>query len=183
MKNKKWYAQHKIIAFLLSLAVVSGCDQSSNSLQQRDGLSAASQFTIASNKAFVKNLDLDNQQDFEDARRGMVAEAPNTALTSESGVQVWDASAYDFIVGEAPDTVNPSLWRQAKLNNIRGLFKVDEGIYQLRGFDLANTSLIKSDSGWILVDPLTTLETTEAAMAFAEQHLGEIKLNRSDLYS
>jgi alkyl sulfatase BDS1-like metallo-beta-lactamase superfamily hydrolase len=176
MKNKKWYAQHKIIAFLLSLAVVSGCDQSSNSLQQRDGLSAASQFTIASNKAFVKNLDLDNQQDFEDARRGMVAEAPNTALTSESGVQVWDASAYDFIVGEAPDTVNPSLWRQAKLNNIRGLFKVDEGIYQLRGFDLANTSLIKSDSGWILVDPLTTLETTEAAMAFAEQHLGEIKL-------
>ena len=176
MKNKKWYAQHKIIAFLLSLAVVSGCDQSSNSLQQRDGLSAASQFTIASNKAFVKNLDLDNQQDFEDARRGMVAEAPNTALTSESGVQVWDASAYDFIAGEAPDTVNPSLWRQAKLNNIRGLFKVDEGIYQLRGFDLANTSLIKSDSGWILVDPLTTLETTEAAMAFAEQHLGEIKL-------
>jgi alkyl sulfatase BDS1-like metallo-beta-lactamase superfamily hydrolase len=176
MKNKKWYAQHKIIAFLLSLAVVSGCDQSSNSLQQRDGLSAASQFTIASNKAFVKNLDLNNQQDFEDARKGMVAEAPNTALTSESGVQVWDASAYDFIVGEAPDTVNPSLWRQAKLNNIRGLFKVDEGIYQLRGFDLANTSLIKSDSGWILVDPLTTLETTEAAMAFAEQHLGEIKL-------
>ena len=78
----------------------------------------------------------------------MIAEAPNTALISKSGVQVWDAGAYDFIQGEAPDTVNPSLWRQAKLNNIRGLFKVDEGIYQLRGFDLANTSLIKSDT-WL----------------------------------
>ena len=167
MDNKAGYAQHKIIALLLAVAVVSGCDQSPNSSPQSASSSAASQFTIASNRAFVENLDLDNQQDFEDARRGMVAEAPNAALTSESGVQVWDASAYDFIVGEAPDTVNPSLWRQAKLNNIRGLFKVDEGIYQLRGFDLANTSLIKSDSGWILVDPLTTLETTEAAMAFA----------------
>jgi alkyl sulfatase BDS1-like metallo-beta-lactamase superfamily hydrolase len=170
------YAQLKIIAFLLSFAVVSGCDQSPKSLQQSDGPSAASEFTIASNKAFVENLDLDNQQDFEDARRGMVAEAPNSAVISQSGVQVWDASDYDFIVGGAPDTVNPSLWRQAKLNNIRGLFKVDEGLYQLRGFDLANISLIKSDSGWILVDPLTTLETTEAAMAFAEEHLGEIKL-------
>lgn len=176
MDNKAGYAQYKIIALLLAVAVVSGCDQSPNSSPQSASSSAASQFTIASNRAFVENLDLDNQQDFEDARRGMVAEAPNAALTSESGVQVWDASAYDFIVGEAPDTVNPSLWRQAKLNNIRGLFKVDEGIYQLRGFDLANTSLIKGDSGWILVDPLTTLETTEAAMAFAEQHLGEIKL-------
>ena len=176
MKNRTGYAQLKIIAFLLSFAVVSGCDQSPKSLQQSDGPSAASEFTIASNKAFVENLDLDNQQDFEDARRGMVAEAPNSAVISQSGVQVWDASDYDFIVGGAPDTVNPSLWRQAKLNNIRGLFKVDEGLYQLRGFDLANISLIKSDSGWILVDPLTTLETTEAAMAFAEQHLGEIKL-------
>lgn len=176
MKNRTGYAQLKIIAFLLSFAVVSGCDQSPKSLQHSDGPSAASEFTIASNKAFVENLDLDNQQDFEDARRGMVAEAPNSAVISQSGVQVWDASDYDFIVGGAPDTVNPSLWRQAKLNNIRGLFKVDEGLYQLRGFDLANISLIKSDSGWILVDPLTTLETTEAAMAFAEQHLGEIKL-------
>lgn len=176
MKNRMGCAQLKIIAFLLSFAVVSGCDQSPKSLQQSDGPSAASEFTIASNKAFVENLDLDNQQDFEDARRGMVAEAPNSAVISQSGVQVWDASDYDFIVGGAPDTVNPSLWRQAKLNNIRGLFKVDEGLYQLRGFDLANISLIKSDSGWILVDPLTTLETTEAAMAFAEQHLGEIKL-------
>jgi alkyl sulfatase BDS1-like metallo-beta-lactamase superfamily hydrolase len=157
-------------------ALTTGCDQSNNSIATDSAHTGASEYTIASNKTIEDNLDLNNQQDFEDARRGMIAEAPNTALIGKSGVQIWDAGAYDFIQGEAPDTVNPSLWRQAKLNNIRGLFKVDEGIYQLRGFDLANTSLIKGDTGWILVDPLTTLETTEAAMAFAEQHLGEIKL-------
>ena len=157
-------------------ALTTGCDQPKNSIVTDSAHTGASEFTIASNKTFADNLDLDNQQDFKDARRGMIAEAPNTALISKSGVQVWDAGAYDFIQGEAPDTVNPSLWRQAKLNNIRGLFKVDEGIYQLRGFDLANTSLIKSDNGWILVDPLTTLETTAAAMAFAEEHLGKINL-------
>ncbi|MDB2554134.1 MBL fold metallo-hydrolase [Porticoccaceae bacterium] len=157
-------------------ALTTGCDQPKNSIVTDSAHTGASEFTIASNKTFADNLDLDNQQDFKDARRGMIAEAPNTALISKSGVQVWDAGAYDFIQGEAPDTVNPSLWRQAKLNNIRGLFKVDEGIYQLRGFDLANTSLIKGDTGWILVDPLTNMETTEAAMAFAEQHLGDIKL-------
>ena len=157
-------------------ALTTGCDQPKNSIVTDSAHTGASEFTIASNKTFADDLDLDNQQDFKDARRGMIAEAPNTALISKSGVQVWDAGAYDFIQGEAPDTVNPSLWRQAKLNNIRGLFKVDEGIYQLRGFDLANTSLIKGDTGWILVDPLTTMETTEAAMAFAEQHLGDIKL-------
>ena len=167
---------YKNLAPLVLLAVIAGCDSSPEVNQQTSSLTSASEYTIARNKAFVENLDLDNQQDFEDARRGMIAEAPNKAVTTDTGVQIWDAGAYDFIQGEAPDTVNPSLWRQAKLNNIRGLFKVDEGIYQLRGFDLANISLIKSDNGWILVDPLTTLETTAAAMAFAEEHLGDIKL-------
>ena len=153
--------------------LTSGCEQPHNAVLDENG---ASEFTIARNKAFVKDLDLNNQQDFVDARRGMVAAAPNESVTAVSGVQVWDGAAYDFIEGDAPDTVNASLWRQAKLNNIRGLFRVDEGIYQLRGFDLANSTLIKSDNGWILVDPLTTKETAKVAMTFAEQHLGKINL-------
>jgi alkyl sulfatase BDS1-like metallo-beta-lactamase superfamily hydrolase len=164
----------KTILGLFTLLILMGCGQSkqpSKELKQ-----AASTFTIASNRQFADELDLDHQQDFEDARRGMVAAAPNESVTAASGVQVWDGAAYDFIQGDAPDTVNPSLWRQAKLNNIRGLFKVEEGIYQLRGFDLANSTLIKSENGWILVDPLTTKETTKSAMAFAEKHLGEINL-------
>lgn len=161
---------------LIALALV-GCDKPGPNTALSQDSAAASAFTIARNQAFVKDLDLDDQQDFIDAMRGMVAEAPNDAVISDSGIQVWDAGAYDFIQGDAPDTVNPSLWRQAKLNNIRGLFKVSDGIYQLRGFDLANTTLIKGETGWILVDPLTTLETTSSAMAFAEQHLGEITLS------
>ena len=159
---------------LFTLLVLMGCEQSQQPSEELK--SAASAFTIASNRQFADELDLDHQQDFEDARRGMIAAAPNESVTAASGVQVWDGAAYDFIQGDAPDTVNPSLWRQAKLNNIRGLFKVEEGIYQLRGFDLANSTLIKSENGWILVDPLTTKETTKSAMAFAEQHLGEINL-------
>ncbi len=148
---------------LFTLLVLMGCEQSQQPSEELK--SAASAFTIASNRQFADELDLDHQQDFEDARRGMVAAAPNESVTAASGVQVWDGAAYDFIQGDAPDTVNPSLWRQAKLNNIRGLFKVEEGIYQLRGFDLANSTLIKSENGWILVDPLTTKETTKSAMA------------------
>ncbi len=85
--------------------------------------------------------------------------------------------AYDFIKyegdnGGAPASVNPSLWRQAALNNIHGLFKVKEGIYQLRGYDLANMTIIEGDSGWILVDPLTAEETAQKALKFAQKHLG-----------
>ena len=164
----------KLALSFFILLIFTGCEQSQQASQTAK--SEASKFTIAANQKFADNLDLDHQQDFEDARRGMVAEAPNDSVTAASGIQIWDGAAYDFIQGEAPDTVNPSLWRQAKLNNIRGLFKVDEGIYQLRGFDLANSTLIKSDNGWILVDPLTTLETTKSAMDFAELHLGKINL-------
>ena len=171
----------KIIAknlLLLSLVAVSFLLSSCDKAAELDSAeSAASEFTIASNQKLSESLDLDHQQDFEDATRGLVASAPADIITNSYGQKVWDASAYDFIQGDAPDTVNPSLWRQAKLNNIRGLFEVDEGIYQLRGFDLANTTLIKGQNGWIVVDPLTTLETTKSAMAFAEQHLGEINLS------
>ena len=151
-----------------------GCDPQITQSDMRE--TAASDFTRAHNERFVNNLDLGHQQDFDDATQGLVAYAPNDELVSDLGFTLWDPASYDFIQGDAPETVNPSLWRQAKLNNIRGLFKVEEGIYQLRGFDLANTTLIKSENGWIVVDPLTSLETTTAAMKFAEQYLGEINL-------
>ena len=168
------YLRHfKLIMGIFVVTLLAGCGQPHQSSRIE---SDASKYTIASNQQFADNLNIDHQQDFEDARRGMVAAAPNETMVSTTGVKIWDAAAYDFVQGEAPETVNPSLWRQAKLNNIRGLFKVAEGIYQLRGFDLANSTLIKSDNGWILVDPLTTMETAKPAMDFAEQHLGKINL-------
>jgi alkyl sulfatase BDS1-like metallo-beta-lactamase superfamily hydrolase len=172
---KKNHTKNTLLLSLLAVVLLlSSCDMPAD---KKASESIASEFTIAANKTLADSLNLNDQQDFEDATRGLIASAPNNIITNSLGQKLWDASAYDFIQGEAPDTVNPSLWRQAKLNNIRGLFKVGESIYQLRGFDLANTTLIKGQSGWIVVDPLTTLETTKSAMAFAEQHLGEIKLS------
>ncbi len=95
---------------------------------------------------------------------------PVLRVENASGKTIWNMSDYDFIQGEAPASVNPSLWRQASLNNIHGLFKVSDGIYQLRGFDLANITLIEGKTGWIVVDPGTATETA-AAWKFASEHL------------
>ncbi len=137
------------------------------------GNTAPSSQTTSNNAAVAARLPLDDQQDFDDARRGLVASDPDLRVMGSAGTPIWDMPAYGFVDGDAPASVNPSLWRQAKLNNIHGLFKVTEGIHQLRGHDLANMTLIDGDTGWIVVDPLTSEETARAALAFARQHLGD----------
>jgi len=136
-----------------------------------EGHTAPSSATIAANTAVLDQLDFTDRQDFEDARRGLIAADPALQIQSSSGTVVWNQPAYDFIDGKAPGSVNPSLWRQASLNNIHGLFEVTEGIYQLRGYDLSNMTIITGKTGWIIVDPLTAQETAAAAIAFARQHL------------
>ncbi|HET8871902.1 MAG TPA: alkyl sulfatase dimerization domain-containing protein [Aquabacterium sp.] len=106
-----------------------------------------------------------------DASRGLVAR-PEGQIKDSAGKLLWDHQAFAFIHGAAPDTVHPSLWRMAQLNNQAGLFEVTRGIWQLRGFDLANITLIQGQSGWIVVDAGTSKETAQAALAFARQHLG-----------
>jgi alkyl sulfatase BDS1-like metallo-beta-lactamase superfamily hydrolase len=137
------------------------------------GHTAPTEATAAANRAVLEKLDFTNEQDFEDATRGLIASDPALRVVTAADSVVWDVAAYDFIEGEAPASVNPSLWRQARLNNIHGLFKVTDGIYQLRGYDLSNMTLIEGDTGWIIVDPLTARETAAAAFAFAQRHLGE----------
>ena len=123
------------------------------------------------NAAVARAADLSDAPSFADAKRGFIA-APQGQVKDADGQVIWDFGAYDFVKGEAPPTVNPSLWRQALLNNHAGLFKVTEGIWQLRGFDLANMTLVEGKSGWIVIDTLTARETAAAALAFARQHLG-----------
>ncbi|MFN9747428.1 MAG: alkyl/aryl-sulfatase [Betaproteobacteria bacterium] len=106
-----------------------------------------------------------------DARRGFVA-APRGRVLDAQGRVIWDFDAFAFVEGAAPATVHPGLWRQARLNNQAGLFKVVDGVWQLRGFDLSHITLIEGRSGWIVVDALTSREAAAAAMAFARQHLG-----------
>jgi len=137
------------------------------------GNTPASVTTIAANAKMRQELDLNDQRDFVNATRGLVAAPPALVIKGPGGSTVWDMPTYDFIRGEAPDGVNPSLWRQAMLNNNYGLYKVTDSVYQLRGFDISNMSIIEGQNGWIVVDPLTTRETAAAAIAFAREQLGD----------
>lgn len=132
----------------------------------------ASPHTAARNSAFGAGLPLADQQDFLNARRGLVAPLPAAPLKDGAGNTVWDPSRFAFIQGEAPASVNPSLWRQEKLNGASGLFKVSDRIYQVRGYDVANMTLIEGRSGWIVVDPLLTPEVARAGLELADKHLG-----------
>jgi len=135
---------------------------------------APTQQTAETNTALGASLPIANQADFIAANRGLVAQEDSLRVArSGSDKLIWDQDQYAFEKGDAPASVNPSLWRQAKLNAIHGLFEVTEGIYQLRGYDLANMTLIEGDTGWIIVDPLTVAETAKQGWAFINAELGE----------
>ncbi len=128
--------------------------------------------TAKANAQVAQSYDLVDAPSTAAARRGFMAR-PSGKVLNVAGEVIWDFDAFAFVAGKAPPTVNPSLWRQALLNNQVGLFKVVDGIYQLRGFDLANITLIEGRTGWIVVDTLTSSETAAAAMAFARKQLGD----------
>ena len=131
----------------------------------------ASATTAAHNQAVAEALPLADPQDFADARRGLIAGDGDVVIRRADGATVWDTTAYGFEAGAAPASANPSLWRQAALNNVHGLFQVADGVYQVRGYDLSNMTLIRGASGWIVVDPLTSVETARAALDLARRHL------------
>ena len=135
----------------------------------------ASQHTRAANEAVHKALPFSDTRSFENAARGFIASIDPMTITRSDGRVTYDLSGLDFLDEEdAPDTVNPSLWRQARLNaRHHGLFEVVDGIYQIRSFDIANMTLIRGEVGWILIDPLTSSESSSAALDLANTHLGE----------
>ena len=127
--------------------------------------------TRAANEAMAARLPFAEQLDFAAARRGLIAPVPDGMVRAASGSVLWNLGEYAFIDGElAPATVNPSLWRIARLNLANGLFKVTDRLYQLRGFDISNMTVIEGDSGLILIDPLTTAEVSRAALAHYFAH-------------
>ncbi len=131
--------------------------------------------TARANQAVAHSMAFNDQRDFADATRGLIATLPDPLVKAADGKLVWDANRYDFITGDAPATVNPSLWRQEKLNNVRGLFKVVDGIYQIRGYDIANMTLVEGKTGWIVIDTLLTAEIARSTLAFALDKLGSKK--------
>ncbi len=135
----------------------------------------ASDHTVAANARVAATLPLDDPADFERATRGQVATHPTGVIERADGRAAWDVNAHDFVreQDDAPDTVNPSLWRQARLNAIHGLFEVTDGVWQARGYDISNVTFLAGDEGWLVIDPLTSTETAAACLELANRHLGE----------
>ncbi|MBT8764915.1 alkyl/aryl-sulfatase [Metapseudomonas boanensis] len=130
----------------------------------------ATEMTRASNLQWLQRLPFADRADFEAAQRGLL-ERFDGMVDNGKGQAVWDRGTYAFLDGrEAPATVNPSLWRIAQLNNMAGLFQVTEGVYQVRGLDLANMTLIEGEKGLIVMDPLLTVETARAGLELYFKH-------------
>src|SRR6201991_2351290 len=150
-------------AMLLSAAALAAFAPATSPLhaQSRDAEPA----TRAANDAFLKSLPFSDRADFDDAKRGFIATVPDGVFAGPAGRPAFDAKRYAFLSKEeVPATVNPSLWRQAQLNAVNGLFKVTDRVYQVRGLDIANMTIIEGDTGLILIDPLLSTETAKAAL-------------------
>lgn len=133
----------------------------------------ATEITARANAAVLEQLPFDDDTDFTNARRGLIAEATGQVMT-DGGRLAWDFDRWNFLQGEAPDTVNPSLWRQGQLVSMAGLYEVIDGIYQARGFDLSVTSFLRTDNGWVVVDPLISVEPMRAAFAMLTEHVADL---------
>lgn len=133
----------------------------------------ASKFIQDQQRAAREALPFADTRDFENAERGLIAEFSPGVVHDAAGRVVWDNDGYRFLEGEAPDTVHPSLWRQSQLSTRHGLFEVVAGIYQLRGFDLSNMTIVEGDSGIIVIDTLLSAEPAAAALALYREHRGD----------
>lgn len=135
----------------------------------------ATDATRQAQAAQVAGLDMADRHDLEDAQRGFIAPLPHKGrITDANGRETWNLEAYNFLVGDAaataPDTVNPSLWRQSRLVMRDGLFKVTDRLYQVRNADISNMTIIEGDTGLIIVDPLVSAENAAAALQLYYAH-------------
>ncbi|TXS16006.1 MBL fold metallo-hydrolase [Streptomyces sp. adm13(2018)] len=118
-------------------------------------------------------LPFEDTTDFDNADRGFIGALTPGVVESAQGRVVYDSDAYGFLQGECPDTANPSLWRQAQLASKQGLYEVTDGIYQVRGLDLSNMTLVEGERGVVVIDPLISVETAASALALYREHRGD----------
>jgi alkyl sulfatase BDS1-like metallo-beta-lactamase superfamily hydrolase len=163
----------KIKLMILSVMLTIGFGQP---VMAADTAKPATETTKATNAAVLKELPFSNKQAFDDSARGFIAPLENNGVVKNAkGGIVFDLSRYDFLTGDkpAPDTVNPSLWRQAQImQHYTGLFNVTEGIYQVRGLDISNITFIEAPKGVIIMDPLASAESAKAALDLYRKHRG-----------
>ena len=162
---------HRINQFLMVLTLSAGVVAYSVQAQEQHFHPKGkppSKFTIELQQGLRATLPFEDQRDFEEAKKGFIAAPSYKQIKAEAGHVAWDMASYEFLLkGQDFASIHPSLQRQAVLNMAYGLYEVVPGkIYQVRGFDLTNFTLIKGDTGWIVFDPLTAKETAKAALRF-----------------
>lgn len=137
-----------------------------------DAPKPATAATLAAQRAAAAALPRDDGRDADFAARGFVGTRSDPLIKAADGRTVWNLAAYDFVAGAAPETVHPSLWRHIGILRRHGLFQVADGVWQVRGFDISNMTVVSGATGWILIDPLTTRETAKAALELVNEKLG-----------
>ena len=139
-----------------------------------DATKPATEVTRAANEAVYQHLDFSDERERACAERGFVVAPAELEILSDAGTIAWSQARYDFVRdADAPDTANPSLWQNTQLNAIYGLFEVTEGIYQVRGYDVANVTFVRGQTGWVVFDCATGVELSRAALALVEEQTGE----------
>ena len=152
----------------LALALLAGASSNAAMAQSKP----ASPATIEAQRAQIAELPVEDGRDADFASRGFVGTLSDPIIKSRDGKPVWNLDAYAWMDGKSPDTVNPSLWRHMQVLRKHGLFALSDNMWQVRGFDVANMTIIKGATGWILIDPLTTRDTAAAALALVNEKLG-----------
>src|SRR4029079_4545757 len=146
-------------AYMHGTAVAVVIALSSSMAHGQAGAKAPEPATLKANADFAHGLPFANPEDFDDAMRGFLATTPDALVPGAGPRPVWTMKPYDFLKqNDAADSVNPSLWRQAQLNAIHGLFEVTDRVYQVRGFDISNMTIIEGDTSLIIVDTLLASE-------------------------
>ncbi|MER2143601.1 MAG: MBL fold metallo-hydrolase, partial [Eubacteriales bacterium] len=167
----------KLCCLLLSLLLVlSGIGRAESN--------PATTYTAEANAAWYDALDFSDTSEQKCALRGLIEAPESLVIYDDAGNEVWNVADYSFVneLETAPDTVNPSLWRNTLYNQYAGLFEVCDGIYQVRGYDMANATFIRTDNGWVVFDVLMCTQDMEAAKALMEKHFGELDI-KAVLYS
>ena len=142
----------------------------------------ATSCTAEKNAEWYSKLDFSDRREFANAERGLLDDQEGRVIYNDDGTTAWDLQSYGDLDCDAPDTVNPSLWRNTQLNAKAGLFEVCDGIYQVRGFDMANATFIRTNHGWIIFDVLMCKENMQAAKALMENRFGPLDV-KAVLYS
>lgn len=163
----------RVVVLILGLIGFGGVDSAfSQDQEPRQDATAA---TKSANNKLLEELPFSDKSDFENAHKGLIAPLPTEMIKGKAGNQIWNPQKYSFIAEgvAAPDTVNPSLWRISQLINISGLFKVTDGIYQVRNQDLSNMTIIEGKQGIVVVDPLVSTETAKVAIDLYYKNRGK----------